>query len=147
MALLPHAQVTVTMSDGSSQGNERSLANLRPWRAGVSGNPGGRPKGIEALAREHTPAAIAALVAALSEPRERVAAAVALLDRGWGKPAQTVTDATTGEKITFLHLTAMRAFSDELAASRTIDGNAVPRETTSDNTNVSTRNLMEPATE
>jgi hypothetical protein len=89
------------------------------------------------------------LVAALSDEdaRIRVTAAGMLLDRGWGKPAQTVTDATTGDKITFLHLTAMRAFSDELAASRTIDGNAVSRETTGDNTNVSTRNLMEPATE
>jgi hypothetical protein len=81
------------------------------------------------------------------DPKIRLAAVIALWDRGFGKPAQTVTDATTGEKITFLHLTAMRAFSDELAASRTIDGNAVSRETTGDNTNVSTRNLMEPATE
>jgi hypothetical protein len=81
------------------------------------------------------------------DPKIRLAAVIALWDRGFGKPAQTVTDATTGEKITFLHLTAMRAFSDELAASRTIDGNAVSRETTDDNTNVSTRNLMEPATE
>jgi hypothetical protein len=43
------------------------------------------------MAREHTPAAIAALVAALAEPRERVAAATALLDRGWGKPTQAIT--------------------------------------------------------
>lgn len=41
------------------------------------------------LAQAHTKAAIAALVAALKRPRERVPAAIALLDRGWGRPAQT----------------------------------------------------------
>ena len=65
----------------------RSSTTFKP---GQSGNPGGRPKGIEALAREHTPAALAALVDALRSPRERVGAAVALLDRGWGKPTVTV---------------------------------------------------------
>jgi hypothetical protein len=55
-------------------------------------------------------------------------------------------DQLAAQSLTFLHLTAMRAFSDELAASRTIDGN-VSRETTEDSTNVSTRNLYEPATE
>ena len=50
-------------------------ASRTSFRPGFSGNPGGRPKGIEAIAREHTPAAIAAPVAALQNPRERVAAA------------------------------------------------------------------------
>jgi hypothetical protein len=45
---------------------------------------------IQELAREHTPAAIAALVDALKRPKEAVPAAVALLDRGWGKPTVTV---------------------------------------------------------
>ena len=65
----------------------------RPWPPGRSGNPGGRPKAaldIQALARAHTPDAIPALVAALANPSERVAAAVALLDRGWGKPIQAI---------------------------------------------------------
>jgi hypothetical protein len=42
------------------------------------------------MARARTPQAIEALTAALSNPRERVAAAIALLDRGWGKPQQPV---------------------------------------------------------
>lgn len=66
------------------------------WVKGVSGNPGGRPKGyaaMQAAARSHTAAAIKALVASLKDERNRVAAATALLDRGWGKPAQP----TTGE--------------------------------------------------
>jgi hypothetical protein len=60
---------------------------------GRSGNPGGRPKGgvdVQALARQHTPAAIQALVAALASPRERVAAAQVLLDRAWGRVPQAV---------------------------------------------------------
>lgn len=61
------------------------------FKPGQSGNPGGRPKGhrdVEALARQCTPEAIAALRAALKLPRERVAAAQVLLDRGWGRPKQ-----------------------------------------------------------
>ena len=63
------------------------------FRPGMSGNPGGRPKAaldVQELARAHTPDAINALVAALANPRERVSAAVALLDRGWGKPTQSL---------------------------------------------------------
>jgi hypothetical protein len=66
---------------------------------GRSGNPNGRPKdllAVQALARKHTPAAIAALVAGLDNKRERIPAAIALLDRGWGKPAQAITGADGG---------------------------------------------------
>src|SRR3954451_16114282 len=65
----------------------------KPFAKGSSPNPGGRPRAaqdLQELARTHTPAAIAALVDALSSPRERVAAATALLDRAWGKPTQHV---------------------------------------------------------
>ena len=67
---------------------------MAKFKPGQSGNPGGRPavvKNIQELARAHTADAIAALVAALKEPRERVAAATALLDRGYGRPEQTHT--------------------------------------------------------
>lgn len=80
----------------SDLGNSQQPANsppppqLTPWRKGQSGNPAGRPKGIERLAREHTEEAIAALVRGLKDPKQYVAAAVALLDRGWGKPKQTI---------------------------------------------------------
>lgn len=60
---------------------------------GSSANPGGRPaiiKEIQTLARSHSDEAIATLVACMKDEdgRVRVAASIALLDRGYGKPAQ-----------------------------------------------------------
>lgn len=67
------------------------------WRKGTSGNPGGRPKvtaDVRALAQEHTTEAVGALVEIVSDreapPAARVAAANALLDRGYGRAPQTV---------------------------------------------------------
>jgi hypothetical protein len=65
------------------------MARFKP---GVSGNPGGRPaivKNIQELARQHTAHAVAALLAALQKPGERVAAAQVLLAYGYGRPVQT----------------------------------------------------------
>lgn len=64
-----------------------------PWVKGQSGNPTGRAPGdaqVKTLARQHTEAAITALVRALKakSERTRVAAAEALLNRGWGQPRQ-----------------------------------------------------------
>ena len=59
---------------------------------GQTGNPRGRPavmKNLQALARECTDEAIQALRDALKVPATRVPAAVALLDRGYGRPVQT----------------------------------------------------------
>ena len=78
------------MPAGVKRANAGSFKKGQP-----SANPGGRPKGpvadIAALAREHGPLAIQTLVKCLSDPRHKVAAAQALLDRGYGRPQQTIT--------------------------------------------------------
>jgi hypothetical protein len=71
---------------------------MTTWQKGQSGNPGGRPKAIvevAAAARERTVAAIDVLTEIMrnvdATASARVSAAVALLERGWGKAPQTVT--------------------------------------------------------
>lgn len=50
---------------------------------------------IRSLARSHTETALNVLAGIMGEPKApaaaRVSAASALLDRGWGKPAQAIT--------------------------------------------------------
>jgi hypothetical protein len=76
------------------------------FKTGVSGNPGGRPKrpqtiearriilGVREAARELTLDAIDTLAAIMKDPKApaaaRISAAVALLDRGHGRPYQAV---------------------------------------------------------
>ena len=43
---ITNAVVVTENSGGSSDSRARSLANLKPFKPGQSGNPGGRPKGL-----------------------------------------------------------------------------------------------------
>lgn len=66
------------------------------FQKGQSGNPGGRPKEnaeVTSLAREHSREAIERLVALMRQDEDKKLAKAAcdsLLDRGLGKPAQSL---------------------------------------------------------
>ena len=86
--LLPLAQ-------NSDQSAKRARGPGRPFQPGQTGNPGGRPRianNVREIARQHTDDAIRALVEVVQDKAhpQRVAAANALLDRGYGKPIQQV---------------------------------------------------------
>lgn len=72
------------------------IPNAKKFQPGVSGNPGGRPKGIAAKAREHADKAVEVLVAGMADQdaRVRIAAAKEILDRGYGKPLTMTADVT-----------------------------------------------------
>lgn len=95
------------MAGGSKKPGNRKKTGMRGgppetlFRPGQSGNPGGRPakspelRRIEDLAQTHSEVAMLALVdeAKNGKGAPRVAAAQAILDRGWGKVVErTVND-------------------------------------------------------
>jgi hypothetical protein len=68
---------------------------MMPFKKGQSGNPGGRvgvPAEVRDLARQHSTEAIERLIHWMKsdDGRISVAAANALLDRGFGRPAQLI---------------------------------------------------------
>jgi hypothetical protein len=86
----------VTAAENSEE-TAKPTSRGRPFQPGQSGNPGGRPKDVgivRDLARAHTESAVLTLVAIMTNSQEkgaaRVAAAQAILDRGWGKAVQAL---------------------------------------------------------
>ena len=119
------------MPDSTSQSRTPRRLAATAWKPGQSGNPNGRAKvnvEIEELCRRHAPSAVAALLAALNNPRERVPAATAILDRAYGKPKQTID--ATGDGTLTLHLLAAQTIGRELLnglnGATTIEGHISP---------------------
>ena len=92
------------------------------FKPGQSGNPGGRKKivgEVLELAREASPMAIATLRRIAGDEKAphaaQVTAAVALLDRAWGKPAQSLALAVTRplEEMTDAELLAIAAGAED----------------------------------
>ena len=92
------------MSNKRPTPRPRDELKRQGFQPGVCPNKKGRPPVIQEvreLAKQQTEAAIRTIVAIMEDPKAnasaRVAAAEAILDRGWGKPKQHVDlDATGG---------------------------------------------------
>lgn len=117
-----------TASTQNTSGAQPRPSGLRPWKAGQSGNPGGRPKvsgEIRDLARTFGPdgirklAEMAGLTPGIPAEAEatRVSAIKELLDRGYGKAAQPITD-EDGNSPVMLHLLAVREVGRQLLEER-----------------------------
>jgi hypothetical protein len=108
--------------DGPDSAGKSAKAVGRPWPKGVSGNPSGRakvPEHVKSAARAHTELAIATLaeVCQTGTDGARVSAAVALLDRAWGKPEQHVDLSTTDDTADELRQAIVRLRQDPATAS------------------------------
>lgn len=86
------------MSDSGNKIDQprKTRRGLNGWKKGESGNPSGRPKVVQELrelAREHTATALNTLIELMqNDPngKVRLEAANSVLDRGYGKPSQSV---------------------------------------------------------
>ena len=100
----------------------------------VAGTPNKATADVRALAQAYAPAAIAALarLAGLTdEPgaaneATRVAAMRELLDRAHGRPAQAIDLGGDANSLTWQHLVAATAFSNQLTAERLAAENVTP---------------------
>src|SRR5947207_15786891 len=94
---MPAARVLLSRDPENTLADVRKRGVRGRWVPGASPNPGGRPAGmaeVRDLARSYTAIVIeklAHLVQHAKSEQASIAAASALLDRGWGKPTQPLS--------------------------------------------------------
>lgn len=80
--------------------NSKLAPRGRPFQPGRTGNPGGRPKKteeertLEQMCRDKTPDALGVLIQIMEageQERNRMTAAMAIIERGYGKAVQPTT--------------------------------------------------------
>jgi hypothetical protein len=95
------SKITQAPAQNKAKKKHKGIENLRPFKKGQSGNPGGRPKKqltekqkLDDLVRGYADEAINTYVACLRAEEApwpaKVSAATAILERGFGKPSQQV---------------------------------------------------------
>ena len=103
------------------------MACGRPFQKGQSGNPGGKRKKdyrITDLAQEYTEEALQTLRAIMlnsEDDRARVMAADKILDRGYGKPAQSVEVTNPDGSMSAAWMAAMKACDTEAEAEQHVE--------------------------
>lgn len=131
--------------------NTGRVENLKPWKPGQSGNPGGRPKGIHRRIRELYPedeliegmvevARGEKIAGKTPTLREIIDARKWLADYGWGK-APSFAPIDAGDVLERDEVeSALTRIADELAARREAKatGNASPRDLAPPSTNGAT---------
>ena len=108
----------------TAAGSSNPIPGNKPFAPGVSGNPGGRPKGLAATVKQRvTPEELVdILLDAARDPRakvaERIAAVRELSDRGWGKaPAFAAIEGSDPLELGAI-AAEIQSIADELAARR-----------------------------